>query len=235
MKYIKTSWRGYEIDSSEFFAALEIEDVPRAIKAFTESPFIEKKFRCTGVLTNIFKAIDLAEREDKNKLESLKVGEKSIDQILERHINGIIESIDSYDKEQQPKNYKDAEFIKTELQKIELQTEPRGRVNSYSRKPIIRAVNSLESSKLTQEELLELSILIHFLIQEFPHLTYQFNKAQVSFYRKEDHPEGSTEYLLSLSGAPIEYCIPWYTSEEWEAVLTSINRKARIRVHELGP
>ena len=81
MRYLISNWKGFEIDSSEFWVSITSSDVPRLIKAFLESPFIEgsglgTKWSGKGYVPTFLKAISLAKRENKELLESIKIKEK---------------------------------------------------------------------------------------------------------------------------------------------------------------
>ena len=183
MKFIKASWKGFEIDSSEFWVIIETNDVPKTIKAFSESPYIEgggkgKKRSGNNYVPAFLEALEVAKVENLEKLKEIKIGEKT-----------ILEKAKEYKK-----IYEEAEAERTE----------------------------------EFVDLLELSIAIKFLTQEFPHLSFAFDKCDVTFYRKSNDEEGTNEYTFSLSGRPIQYMVNWYTTDEWNAVLQSIGRKAPI-------
>lgn len=166
MKYIISNWKGFEIDSSEFWVTITSSDVPRLIKAFMESPFIEGGGGGVdmGALRN---AIELAKREDKKRLERIKLKDKTLEEFVE-------------------------EYGKSEY------------------------------------NLVDFAIAVKFLLEEFPHLAYEFKGSTVTFYRKTPHEEVAVEYTFSITGAPVQYMTVWYEEGEWQAVLSSISKKAPI-------
>ena len=173
MRFVFSSWTGFEIDSSEFWVTITSTDVPRLITAFMESPFIEgggkgNKSSGKSYVPNFLSAIELAKRENEGVLKTIKIGEKPI---------------------------------------LDL---------------------AAEYNKNSDVDLLELSIAVKFLLEEFPHLSFEFDKCEISFYRKSMDEEGTNEYTFSLSGAPIQYMVNWYTKDEWNSVIKSISKKAPI-------
>ena len=88
--FVLSSWQGYEIDSSEFAAAFEVKDVPRTIKTFIESPFIRKQFSCSNIFKILLNAIDIANLENKERVESIVLKNKTINQMIEYHLKNIL-------------------------------------------------------------------------------------------------------------------------------------------------
>ena len=244
--YILSSWKGFEVDSSEFYAALEIEDVPRTIRVFLESPYIQEDFRCSNLFIALIKAVEFAKLEDEEKLGSIKIKEQSFDQIIQKHLISILnllkESKSSSPKKLRISNRKSSYYINQKYTKIpdklieanELynllrKMDKKRSMKKTDNESYFKALERYESSWIEKEDLLEIAIYIKFLLQDFPHLSFLFNTSTVTFDRKADDPEGSNSYKFSLSGSPIPYSVPWYTSAEWHAVLKSIKAKTTIR------
>lgn len=167
MKYVISSWKGFEIDSSEFWVTITSNDVPRLIKAFIESPFIEGGGGRGNDVQSLKNAIELAKRENKKKLEKIKIKDKTLEE--------FVEDIGS---------------------------------QSYN--------------------LVDLAIAVKFLLEEFPHLAYEFKGNTITFYRKTAHEDVAVEYTFSITGAPVQYMTVWYEEEEWHSVLSSISKKAPV-------
>ena len=88
MRFIKSSWSGFEIDSSEFSAAIETRDVPRVVKAFIESPFIKEKFSFSGFKI-LYEVLESAKNSDQDKFSSISIGNKTLDEIFQNFTKKI--------------------------------------------------------------------------------------------------------------------------------------------------
>ena len=72
MKFIKSNWKGYEIDSSEFFAEIQTENPSITIKSYLNSPYIDSKFNCFNLVSRLISTYKIAESEDADLVNSLK-------------------------------------------------------------------------------------------------------------------------------------------------------------------
>ena len=174
MKYIISSWKGFEIDSSEFWVVIQPMDVPRLVRAFLDSPFIEnrgKERNSNGkrYVPTFLRAVKLAKRQDKALLASITLKGKNI---------------------------------------LELAEE-------YEKNPDV--------------DIVDLTIAIKFLLEEFPHLIYEFNNETITFNRKTGDYDVCVEYTFNIAGLANQYMTNWYDSDQWESVFQSISRKAPVR------
>ena len=71
MRFILSSGLGFEIDSSEFATSLETSDVPRTVKAFIESPYIDEGCSFVG-FTLFFETLELTKNQQE-RFERLMV------------------------------------------------------------------------------------------------------------------------------------------------------------------
>ena len=175
MKYVISSWKGFEIDSSEFWVTITSNDVPRLIKAFIESPFIEGGGGRGNDVQSLKNAIELY-LDDLKEHPETSISPIATEELIEdKTLEEFVEDIGS---------------------------------QSYN--------------------LVDLAIAVKFLLEEFPHLAYEFKGNTITFYRKTAHEDVAVEYTFSITGAPVQYMTVWYEEEEWHSVLSSISKKAPV-------
>jgi len=245
LRFILSTWQGFEIDSSEFSATITVKDAPRTIKAFIGSPFIEDKFSCSNIGSCFFRALELAKSIDEQRFKQIKFGTKSLEDYLNNYIEQIVELFNSSKtvKEDDPSTLPEGrhsyEFISSTEHSEELDKEveytydiilEKWGSDEYYFNPLKQALLSYSSINKIKEskELLEISVAIKFLIDEFPHLAFEFDDATVSFDMKTEDEEYAWEYLFALSGKPIIFSVPLGGDDQWESVLNHIAQKTDL-------
>ena len=204
MKFILSSWKGFEVDSSEFSASIETQDVPRVVKAFMESSFIEEQFRFDG-FTKFINALEMAKNKNAKKFSKININSRSITEDLKYFISRIIEAAKEEDKEIDFKNILNSDKWK------------RGRI----------------WVRLDAEEKLRIAIITKFLLQDFPKLASELDGCYYTFNRKDKHPdEAASTYIITLTGVPRQYSMNWNDTQGWASILASIRRKAPLKVKE---
>ncbi|MHA1203279.1 MAG: hypothetical protein ACTSQ4_12270, partial [Candidatus Heimdallarchaeaceae archaeon] len=109
MRYIKSSWSGFEVDSSEFSVSITVYDFLETVKAFIESPFIERtgvNFQLSKRLLDVIPTLKKDLEEDNFKdmteeyplLESITEGGKVTDDNLVEFCYMIDELAQKYPK-----------------------------------------------------------------------------------------------------------------------------------------
>ena len=81
MKFVLSSWIGYEIDSSEFSASIETRDVPETVKIFMESHFIDEHFHFSG-FAKFFEILEVTKKRKSKKFSNIKIEYASLDEHL---------------------------------------------------------------------------------------------------------------------------------------------------------
>ncbi len=109
MKFIKSSWSGYEIDSSEFFAKVTSSSPTEAVKAFFESSHT-KSYTSVKILEGMFKVIDIAKKENRELFQETGL-QKLEDQYLKKIESGAkVNNVTNF--ELIKSNYNNIEFVK---------------------------------------------------------------------------------------------------------------------------
>ena len=72
MRYIRASWKGYEIDSSEFWASISTDEPYKVIKAFYNSKNIVHKQSAEWVCDKFIDASELAMLINKEKFSQIE-------------------------------------------------------------------------------------------------------------------------------------------------------------------
>ncbi len=172
LRYIKANWKGYEIDSSEFFAEILSENTCKTIQAFLDSSSIDEKFRTANIISSLNSAYEIAISEDKDLVSSLKINNVSFSKIIDKY-------------------------------------------------------NSINESDIKKDNLIELCQIVQILVQNFPHLIFEFNDSLIRFERKG--AEESNNYEMTIIGVPVTFMVSWYETEAWEGELRRLRYQGRFR------
>ncbi|MHA1304168.1 MAG: hypothetical protein ACTSPI_10750 [Candidatus Heimdallarchaeaceae archaeon] len=248
MRYIISNWEGFEIDSSEFAVRIQSKDIPQTINTFLDSPLIES-YKCRNIIRSFIISLGLAYIEDREKLLSIKHNEKPIIEFFTDYSSNINFYLQECKDEIEEKNRdirlytyfggydedhignlskKDIEYFEQLLNDTKgCFTRVMGENMSFLVK-LAHIFETVEGSFQDKAQFKEIVSMISILLKKFAHLRFEFIDATVTFTRKDAEPEGTNDYLISLSGFPYTYWQKWYTQEELETVLRKLSRKASI-------
>jgi len=151
MKFILSSWVGFEIDSSEFSAQITSSNPASAISAFFKSSYLEY-YVCKDILHGMFRLIDLAKKENKELYQ-----ETSFSQMEAKYLQKI--SVLSRNES------KDEELIK---------------LSYYHNLEFIDLCKSVEN-KLDKTEIIEIVTEINDFLKQFPHLIFELYSSVIEF------------------------------------------------------
>lgn len=196
MRYIKASWSGFEIDSSEYTAVVNLTGSPCTnLKKFFDSPFIKEGFRGNKILENFKEAIALAFKDDEEKLneviiEGSKISDfiKTYDDITDKDLNKeqLIELCSAHSL-----------FLNKFPDLIFMMIDSYVIFKFKYREEIDTELQDLVNSEAKQEDWYE----------------------EVGF----EKPDYETSlFLVSIVGIPVTYSLPWYDSQYWDYVLEQV-------------
>ncbi len=92
----------------------------------------------------------------------------------------------------------------------------------------IKEDESSYRQRLANSDVIKLAEVFKKIKEQLPHLIHDLIPCTVTFIRKNDDPDGTNQYTISLSGEPYTYWINWYNQDEFFAVLNSIKKKCGI-------
>ncbi|MHA1199342.1 MAG: hypothetical protein ACTSQF_08365 [Candidatus Heimdallarchaeaceae archaeon] len=202
MKLILSNWLGFEIDSSEFCASIETQDVAKLVKAFKESPYIVEDLRFAG-FSKFFDTLVSAKNNHRRKFD--KIYAKFEDPKMWTHI-AIKEVLKYFQHQISLKTGIDYESLKNSDEWRRFQPD------------------------LNFEDMIKIAIVTKALIKEFPKYAPRLDECYYTFYRKDSHPDDSAGiYKISLTGNPLKYEQNWNETDKWAKVLESLRRKAYFK------